>query len=275
MINETYNEWTFGNTFIQTPSKFTLYPKDFINEIISHEHEKNILFKEFKEKKIDVPYLSKTKISLIAEDIYNQYKSDNGQLDVLKILNKFNISVFTTEEMIDQDTIAEINFSQKKITLFGESKFSEAQFNFALAHEIGHLLLGHDKYLKSERQISNTSTKIEFTTFLPINLDRIEYQANYFAACLLLPETVITSTLIHLIKKHKVTYRGFALLYIDEQPCNLDNYSKICIPIANFFRVSQEALKIRLTELNLAKFEIKHKTKTIDSTRIQSTHFQL
>ncbi|MFN3074465.1 ImmA/IrrE family metallo-endopeptidase [Acinetobacter sp. TY2] len=265
LIDEGYNEWKFGNTFIQTPSKFTLYPKDFINEIILNEHEKNIMFKDFKQQKINVPYLSKTKISLIAEDIYNQYKANNGQLDVIKVLNNFNISVFTTEKLIDQNTIAEINFSQKKITLFGKNKFSQAQFNFALAHEIGHLLLGHDKYLKTERQTSTTSTEIEFTSSLPINLDRVEYQANYFSACLLLPETVLTNTFIHLIKEHNITYRGFSLLYIDEQPCNLDNYSKICIPLADFFKVSQETLKIRLTELGLAKFNIKKENKPFDN----------
>lgn len=272
LIDETYSDWKFGNTFIQTPQKFTLYPKDYINELISSEHEKAVLFKKFKRQTINVPYLSKVQISLIAEDIYNRYKSDNGRLEVLQILNDFNISVFSTEKIIDQDTIAEINFNQKKITLFGKNFFSETQLNFALSHEIGHFLLGHDKYLKVERQTINTSTGVEFINSLPINLDRIEYQANYFAACLLLPRIALTNTFIHLIKKYNVPYRGFSLLYVDEQPCNLDSYNKICIPIANFFMVSQETLKIRLTELNLAKFNIKRKTKVVDNT-LQSFDF--
>ncbi|AXY59272.1 MULTISPECIES: ImmA/IrrE family metallo-endopeptidase [Acinetobacter] len=274
LTDNTYRDWKFGNTFIQTPRKFTLYPKDYINEIISNENDKAIQLKNFNNQKINVPYLSKSKISLIAEDIYNQYKFNNGKLDIFKILNSFNISVFSTEEILDQATIAEINFSQKKITLFGKNYFSETQVNFALAHEIGHFLLGHDRYLKTERQTLNISKGIELRNSLPINLDRIEYQANYFAACLLLPETALTNTFISLIDKYNVTYRGFTLLYVDEQPCNLDNYNKICIPIANFFMVSQETLKIRLTELRLAKFNIKGKAKALDNIML-STHLQL
>ena len=126
--------------------------------------------------------------------------------------------------------------------------------------------MGHDQYLKFECQTTKTSENIEFQNALPINLDRIEYQANYFAACLLLPQAQLTTIFIELIKRYSIKYRGFSLLYVDEQPCNLDNYNKICIPIANFFMVSQEALKIRLTELGLAKFEIIKKTKPVKNT---------
>lgn len=259
LIDENYNNWKFGNTFIQTPEKFTLYPKDYINEIISKEKGKSTILEQYKNQKIDVPYLSKNKISLMAEDIYNRYKSETGKLDVLKILQDFKITLDATEKIIDSDTLAEINFSQRKITLFGKNYFTDTQLNFALAHEIGHFFLGHDQYLKVEYQTIKTSKNIESKNSLPINLDRIEYQANYFAACLLLPQTPLTTIFIKLIQRYNITYRGFSLLYIDEQPCNLDNYNKVCIPIANFFMVSQEALKIRLTELGLAKFEITKK----------------
>ena len=267
LTSENYNNWKFGNTFIQTPEKLTLYPKDYVNEIISKEKGKSFLLKQFKNQKIDVPYLSKNKISLIAEDIYNRFKSETGKLDVLKILQNFNISLDVTERIIDIDTLAEINFSQRKITLFGKNHFTETQLNFAIAHEIGHFLLGHDQYLKVEYQTTKMSKNIQFQNSPPINLDRIEYQANYFAACLLLPQTSLTTIFIQLIQRYSITYRGFSLLYVDEQPCNLDNYNKICIPIANFFMVSQEALKIRLTELGLAKFEIAKKSKPVNTSR--------
>lgn len=108
------------------------------------------------------------------------------------------------------------------------------QFSFAIAHEIGHFILGHDKYLKMEHQTKYTSKNIELIKSIPINLDRIEYQANYFAICLLLPEIPLKVAFLELIKKYNITYRGFSLLYVDDQPCNLDNYNKICIPISNF-----------------------------------------
>ncbi len=85
MTDSTYSDWKFGNTFIQTPNKFTFYPKDYVNEIVSNERDKAIQLSYFKNQKINVPYLSKSKISLIAEDIYNQYKCNNGKLDVFML----------------------------------------------------------------------------------------------------------------------------------------------------------------------------------------------
>lgn len=83
-------------------------------------------FKEFKNYKIDVPYLSKTKISLLAENIYNHYKSNNGKLEIIKILNDFNISLVRTSEILNLDTIAEINFNQKDNSVWRESLFRNA-----------------------------------------------------------------------------------------------------------------------------------------------------
>ncbi|MDN5513261.1 MAG: hypothetical protein L0G64_13295, partial [Acinetobacter sp.] len=62
------------------------------------------------------------------------------------------------------------------------------------------------------------------------------------------------------LKKYENIHRGIAPLYIDNQPCNLENYRKICLPLCDFFNVSQEALKIRLKELGYAKFAIDEKT---------------
>lgn len=200
LTDESYNNWKFGNTFIQTPNKLTLYPKDFINEIIFSQNTTALQFKKFKIQKVNVPYLSKQKISLIAEDIYNKYKSENGMLEINRILNDLNISLRITCEIIDVDTIAEINFSQKTITLFGKDLFTEEQLNFALAHEVGHFILKHNLLLKTEQQTTSLSKNVQFREAIPINIDRIEYQANFFAACLLLPETPLKEIFFRLIK---------------------------------------------------------------------------
>lgn len=252
LIQEDYNNWQFGNTFIQTPNKFTLYPKEFINDII--HANKNLSFQLLtSNKKINTPYLSKKQLSLSAQELYKKYKTSEHQLDIYKILKELGIKVKITEEIKNQDVIAEINFTKKEITLFGKNVFSDTQHFFALAHEIGHFYLGHDKYLITEQK-----TDIHSTNIVPIginaNINRMEFQANYFAACLVLPKTFLTQIFIKLLKEHNVLHRGFSALYIDDQPCNIENYHKICLPLCRFFNVSQETLKIRLTELDLASF---------------------
>lgn len=255
LTDENYNEWKFGNIFIQTPKKYTLYPRDYINEIIFSKEESKLLYIKFKEHKINVPYLSKYKISKIAEEVYCKYKTEHGELLILEILNDLKINLIIKENLIDLDTIGEINFKIKQITLFGKNTFSESQLNFAIAHEIGHFILGHDKYLNNEIQNSlNISKNIQTFNLLSINLDRIEYQANYFAACLLLPEKELKQSFYSLLKKYDITYRGFSYLYVDDQQCNLNNYLNVCRPLIKKFSVSKETLKIRLEELGLAKF---------------------
>ena len=192
-------------------------------------------------------------LSLSAQELYKKYKTSEHQLDIYKILKELGIKVKITEEIKNQDVIAEINFTKKEITLFGKNVFSDTQHFFALAHEIGHFYLGHDKYLITEQK-----TDIHSTNIVPIginaNINRMEFQANYFAACLVLPKTFLTQIFIKLLKEHNVLHRGFSALYIDDQPCNIENYHKICLPLCRFFNVSQETLKIRLTELDLASF---------------------
>lgn len=252
LTQENYDDWQFGNTFIQTPNKLTLYPKDFINDIIHANKKLSISFLS-SNRKLNTPYLSKKQLSLSAQELYNKYKTKDHKLDIYKILNKLNIKVKITEEIKNKDVIAEINFTKKEITLFGKNIFSDTQYFFALAHEIGHFYLNHDKYLITEQK-----TDVNSTNIVPIginfNIKRMEFQANYFAACLVLPKIFLTRIFIELLKENDVLHRGFSALYIDDQPCNLENYRKICLPLCNYFNVSQETLKIRLTELGLATF---------------------
>jgi Zn-dependent peptidase ImmA (M78 family) len=252
LTQENYDDWQFGNTFIQTPNKLTLYPKEFINDIIHANKKLSISFLS-SNRKPNTPYLSKKQLSCSAQEFYNQYKTKDHKLDIYKILNKLNIKVKITEEIKNKDVIAEINFTKKEITLFGKNIFSDTQYFFALAHEIGHFYLNHDKYLITEQK-----TDVNSTNIVPIginfNINRMEFQANYFAACLVLPKIFLTQIFIELLKENNILYRGFSALYIDDQPCNLENYRKICLPLCNYFNVSQETLKIRLTELGLATF---------------------
>lgn len=270
LTNEKYNSWQYGNIFIQSPTRFTLYPKEFIYDLLKLEPLKFKTLKNNKLVKKNVPYLSKKQISVLAENLYNKYKNTYGELEIHRILEELDISLEVTKDLFDIDTIAEINFEKKIITLFGKSYFSETQLKFALAHEIGHFVLKHDTHLNKEQQTVDKSINIEVKHELPLNLDRIEYQANYFASCLLLPEKTLTHIFLNLLERHKVKNRGFSLLYIDNQPCNLINYKKICLPIANFFDVSQETLKIRLTELKLAEF---HFSKIQQETLPKSNFF--
>ena len=64
----------------------------------------------------------------------------------------------------------------KYLTFFlSKDKYSNARLRFTLAHELGHLLL-HANYYSFDDDIS-----------LKVINEKLEYEADYFAACFLLP----------------------------------------------------------------------------------------
>lgn len=190
-----------------------------------------------------------------AESIFLKFSQAN-QLDLEIVIQKYNFKLIKTNELESTDIIANLNFHNKTIKLFGIEYFSNTQLKFALAHELGHILLGHGQILKTEQRTSDEQSINQQSFYgLAINIDRLEFQANYFAACLLLPRTLFKKLFIAHLNYYGIKNRGFSPLFIDNQPCNIDNYFKIIIPLAKYFSVSQETIKIRLEGLGLAKFD--------------------
>lgn len=255
LIDSNFDTSHIGNIFIQTPFKLTLYPKDFLLEYLKKDKILNELKILNKNYKTCIPYLSKKEIAKRSFQIYEKFNLNLEPIDLFEIIKKLNIKLIVSNELKNEDLIAQINFKRREIFLYGIESFTKEQLYFALAHEIGHFYLEHDKYLIEESKTENTSKNIIFSQS-NTNIDRLEFQANYFAATLLIPEKILISLFFSLLKKYEIVHRGIAPLYIDNQICNLENYRKVCLPLCNFFNVSQETLKIRLEELKLAKFNV-------------------
>lgn len=147
--------------------------------------------------------------------------------------------------------LAEIQFYCNEIHLYHDENIDESQKRFSLAHELGHYFLNHGKHIYKEEL-----SKIEVDMF-KYQIDdfndtaRLEFQANYFAACLLMPDLHVEALLIRLLKIHKIKNRGFAYLFLDKQTCNLDAYFTISKVMMNYFGVSRAAITNKLEELKL------------------------
>ena len=102
------------------------------------------------------------------------------------------LNLFKECELIDLKVIryplgenADLGFAMKKdedIILFTNSSSRLSREIFTLAHEIGHAMLHMDE---ANSFVDNSSTISDY------NADEIEQEANYFAACLLMPEEEI------------------------------------------------------------------------------------
>ena len=121
--------------------------------------------------------------------------------------------------------------------------------NFTLSHELGHFALMH--YLHT---ISFFCTESHIKEEGDANLDQ-EKEANYFASCFLLPKEKIKKAFIrHLqwrTKDNKIEF----LSVPSPHGKIYSNWKAISSNLMKDYQVSEVALKIRLTELGLAKFD--------------------
>ena len=130
------------------------------------------------------------------------------------------------------------------------------QFNFVLAHEIGHYFL-HSGYTADQLSYNNLKDS-EYNKLLGkhtlVNAKHwIEWQANQFAACLLMPHnTLLAQTLIYQVRNGINGHRG--TIYVDHQVCNQQTFDMIKYQFTNYFQVSNAALEYRLSDLNILKF---------------------
>jgi hypothetical protein len=132
----------------------------------------------------------------------------------------------------------------------------EPRFNFTLAHEIAHFVLHRTISLKAlrvrgEPEITDTDRELTVDQIEGANPRTwIEWQANKFAASLLLPRI----TFPHALRKRQMELgirRNLGVLYIDRHGANRREVPTMLEHLARFFQVSKTVVRIRLTELNL------------------------
>lgn len=119
--------------------------------------------------------------------------------------------------------------------------------NFTIAHELGHYFLSHQLHSSSffcnDAGISEESQAA----------DLLEREANYFADCFLMPEPKITAAFKAILRNSKAA-RNTDFLYVSS------NYRVWCgmrDSLMKRYGVSEAALRYRLVQLNLAKFDFR------------------
>jgi Zn-dependent peptidase ImmA (M78 family) len=81
----------------------------------------------------------------------------------------------------------------------------------------------------------------------------MEYQANYFAASLLMPRAHFVADFWRELRRIDLRDKGFGALFVDDQQCNLDNYRSVTDALTARYQVSRQAVTIRLGALGLLR----------------------
>lgn len=141
--------------------------------------------------------------------------------------------------------------------IFYNAKHTKPMYTFTIAHELGHYFLKHLESADVEiicverdfdRQDGNDDTKA-----------MREVEANYFAACLLMPFNLLYPAFMRCMEVLGIK----PPLYVDTQQCNFLAYRKCMRMLQVQFLASESAIRFRLMNLHLLDFRIKF-PETID-----------
>lgn len=135
---------------------------------------------------------------------------------------------------------------------------TDPRFPFTVAHELGHFYL-HSRLSstalggEASPEIRDTSRdlvvhRVESTS--PRSL--IEWQANRFAAALLVPQATLHGAVIAEQRQMGIT-RRLGMVWVDSQPSSRRDYRDIIIRIANLYKCSRAVVRYRLAELGISR----------------------
>lgn len=139
----------------------------------------------------------------------------------------------------------------KKIILIDASlSTDESKFNFTLAHEFGHLALHRNIKLVYEiDDEKSTSDTLALKEKCRTDSDWMEWQANRYAAALLLPKTMLEQKLINVQREMGISKVGH--IVVNEHPSSYAEYSLILSILSGYFKASITAVRIRLQNLQM------------------------
>ncbi len=211
-----------------------------------------------------IPWLPKKKINKKAEGVITDYELNVGLRveppipieDIIERGLNLRLGFLEFEDAAGSVDILGATYVKKRLVCVNKKLLKnrcEGRLNFTWAHEAGHWVL-HRQFVVPE-----THTLSDRGTILCRTRDSnrpIEWQADYFASCLLMPEKWVQDAYrkaygLRLLKVCNTESRLNGPLYFD--PC-VRNWCRIADAVRDaggFCNVSKQAMIIRLQDLNL------------------------
>ncbi len=153
----------------------------------------------------------------LSQEIHSKYVN-SYPVDIFDVISNFhNINIVKTSECTNFSKIEEgmsFRCDDKYIIVYNDNK-PPNRIKFTIAHELGHILLGHLEYNYkdlNERTLNNVKAKFE-------------YEADTFASNLLAPPQMI-----------------------DYAEATFNDFEYSTVYIANLFCISEQCAKVRLAD---------------------------
>ncbi|WP_082604353.1 ImmA/IrrE family metallo-endopeptidase [Acidovorax sp. Root217] len=207
-----------------------------------------------------VPFQSKNDLELQAARVLEYIKYEQGCVDLQELICKhpamtgLQLKHTEIESPVGSGApLGRIEFKPLTIEIFIYPDRNIGRERFTFAHELAHLLLGHGRVMRREYTEEKDFNPPKSLIKEESDIFRMEYQANYFAACLLMPRKSFVEHFMRGLRLLELHNKGFGALYVDTQDCNVQNYLAITGVLMQIYQTSRMAVTIRAKELGLLR----------------------
>lgn len=190
-----------------------------------------------------------SEIKQIADDVLAKYVKKGGGYKMLNEIMTAEDIKFREVNSANSDFVGALTKANSGQTYIMVNKAidNEGRKHFTIAHELGHYFLSHQ--LTQNSFYCLTNEVIEEGELK----NSIEQEANYFASSFLMPEQKVKDAFLSILG-HSSRGRIKDFLYV-KNDFTYGIWRVISDTLTKRYRVSEMALRYRLRELKLAKFE--------------------
>ncbi len=199
--------------------------------------------------------ISKRGIAKISSDILDDFNSKveykNANIDNFKLfLEKYHNITFDTLPSSSLE-FGQFIVSENKI-LINQNLINSNKYNFILFHEIAHYYLHRNILINNSLYESFTDAQFDFIEnkySLNNAKNWIEWQANYLASCLLLPEKMLYNTIVIWQMRNGIRNKG--TIFLDKQRVNKEDFFNLSNHLCKIFNTTKTVIKYRLLDLKI------------------------
>ena len=223
---------------------------------------------------VNVPWLPKDAINQVATELLLGYEDFTGQTlsppipveDIIERYLELDLHYVDFSQKYGLDNVFGALYVKNRIVAISESLLNdrnEGRLIFTCAHEVGHWCL-HRRHVEVAGRTAGKEGAVLCRTGRTGKLP-VEWQADYFAGCLLMPEEMVRGAWSRafyiesgtmMICNTKKTFKTLDLPDFKSFDTCVENWHLIADIVrtaGNFSNVSKQSMIIRLQELGLVK----------------------
>lgn len=217
--------------------------------------------------------ITKEGISRISQEILNDFSSKNEY----KYLNIENFILFVekyhnvTFGFLPSTSSEYGQFIPKTNTiLINPNLVDSNKYSFIVFHEIAHYYLHRNVRINDTLYESFIDAQFNFVEnkySLNNAKNWIEWQANYLAGCLLLPENMLFNAVVLWQMKYGIRNKG--TIYLDKQRVNKEDYFNLINHLSLTFNTTKTVIKYRLLDLKILLIDPSYFAKKVNNTVVE------